>query len=158
MNIQNCNRNGAAWIKSLLKVPNAARPMPAEKASNAVSNTSGNTHSISQLNLILNQNIMPISTRNDIRKSNNAVITADMGNTSRGTGLFFMTLAFCMMLGPQNITALVKNVHGTSALYVKIGYGTPSLEIFMKLCSMLKSAIRISGCNTAHNGPSKDRL
>jgi len=69
-------------MKSRLNTPKAEIPMPTAKAKRAVIATKGKTHSINQLNFILNHSIIPIKTIKAMRKSNNAVITAENGNTS----------------------------------------------------------------------------
>jgi hypothetical protein len=74
-------------------------------------------------------------------KSNMAVSTADSGKISRGREIFFMILAFRVMLGALKITAFEKKVQGTSAAKVNIGYGIPSLETFTTLRKRVKTTM-----------------
>jgi hypothetical protein len=113
---QNCIKKGLAKIKSRLKLPSAATIMPTPKAKATVISNRTGTHRNSQVNETWYQNIMPMRMANAIMKSKIATTTAAIGNTSRGTAIFFRTDELMATLGPQKFIALLKKDHGTKAL------------------------------------------
>ena len=104
-----------AKMKSRLKVPRLAMNIPTPKANTATISTSTGSHRRAHPTGTRNQSIIPAITKPDIVKSKSPVVTAARGKTSLGKAIFLITLALLDTLGPQKLTALVKNVQGTKA-------------------------------------------
>src|SRR5436309_417816 len=100
-------------------------------------------------------NRIPRPTR-DIAASTAFDRIVEIGNTSRGTYILFMTSRLPTMLVEPLETAAEKNDQGTSATYEKSGYGTPPVAIFTACwAKSVSTTMKTSGGMMAHANPRK---
>src|SRR5215470_15673682 len=98
---------------------------------------------------------MASSTAKAITKSTTPDSTVAMGMIRRGKYTLVIKLALPTKLFDDWARPLAKNIHGTNAAYVKIGYGTPSDGIFPSLPKkMLNTTIVKNGWMIDQAAPS----
>src|SRR5262245_59182719 len=101
-----------------------------------------------------NQVIIPKSTVSARRKSTIGTVAPARGSRIRGKYTFVTNPRFETRLPPASATADAKYVQGSSAEYVKIGYGTLFDGKLAKRPKMnVKTTIVRNGCTIAHATP-----